>query len=69
MLPNGLFYIIIYLQASDLIFNNNTMNRNKIEKWILSEHHLKRPTLVFILTLIISVSIVTSMLLYIKYSQ
>ena len=41
------------------------MNRNKIERWILSEHHLKRPTLVFILTLIISVSIVTSMLLYI----
>ena len=51
--------------ASDLIFNNNTMNRNKIERWILSEHHLKRPTLVFMLTLIISVSIVTSMLLYI----
>lgn len=41
------------------------MNRNKIERWILSEHHLKRPTLVFMLTLIISVSIVTSMLLYI----
>lgn len=45
------------------------MIRNKIEKYILSEHHLKHPTLIFIITLIISVTIVTSMLLYIKYSQ
>ena len=43
------------------------MIRNKIERYILSEHHLKRPTLVFILTLFASVIIVTGMLLYIKY--
>jgi hypothetical protein len=43
------------------------MIRNKIERYIFSEHHLKHPTLVFILTLSCSLIIVTAMLLYIKY--
>jgi len=43
------------------------MIRNKIEKWILSEHHVKNPTLVFILTLFSAFIILGCMLFYIAY--
>ena len=55
--------------ASDLIFNNNTMNRNKIERWILSQEHSKHPNRIFGITIFCVFIIITLMLFYIKYSQ
>lgn len=43
------------------------MNRNKIERFILSQNHCKNPNLVFGLTVICVVIIMTSMLFYITY--
>lgn len=43
------------------------MNRNKIERFILSQNHCKNPNLVFGLTVICVVIIMTSMLFYIAY--
>ena len=45
------------------------MNRNKIERWILSQHHCKNPNLVFGLTVICVIVILTSMLFYIAYTN
>jgi len=45
------------------------MNRNKIERWILSQNHCKNPNLVFGLTIICVVIIITSMLFYIAYTN
>ena len=45
------------------------MIRNKIEKWILSEHHIKYPNLIVGLTITCSIILVGAMLFYIKYSQ
>jgi len=45
------------------------MIRNKIEKWILSQHHVKHPNLIFGLTLTCSIIIISVILFYIKYSQ
>jgi len=45
------------------------MNRNKIEKWILSQEHSKHPNRIFGLTILCVFIIITSMLFYIKYSQ
>jgi hypothetical protein len=45
------------------------MNRDKIERWILSQHHVKYPNLIFGITLTCSIILVTTMLIYIKYSQ
>lgn len=45
------------------------MNRNKIERWILSQDHSKHPNLIFGLTIFCVFIIITSMLFYIKYSQ
>lgn len=42
------------------------MIRNKIERFILSEHHVKHPTLIFILTLSCSIILVTAILFYIN---
>ena len=58
---------IIYLLYNSN--NNNIMNRNKIERWILSQDHTKHPNLIFGLTIFCVFIIITSMLLYIKYSQ
>ena len=44
------------------------MIRNKIERYILSEHHVKHPNLIFGLTLTCSIIIVSAMLYYIKHS-
>lgn len=43
------------------------MNRNKIERWILSQNHCKNPNLVFGLTIMCVIIIMTSMLFYIVY--
>lgn len=43
------------------------MNRNKIERFILSQNHCKNPNLIFGLTIICVIIIMTSMLFYITY--
>lgn len=43
------------------------MNRNRIERYILSQNHCKNPNLVFGLTIICVFIIMTSMLFYITY--
>lgn len=45
------------------------MIRNKIEKWILSEHHVKHPNIIVGLTITCSIILVGAMLFYIKCSQ
>ena len=45
------------------------MNRNKIERFILSQEHSKHPNLIFGLTIFCTFIIVTAILLYIKCSQ
>jgi len=45
------------------------MNRNKIERFILSQDHQKHPNLIFGITIFCVAIIITSMLFYIKYSQ
>jgi len=44
------------------------MNRNKIERYILSKEHSKHPNLIFGLTVFCVIIIMTSILFYIKYS-
>jgi len=45
------------------------MIRNKIERFILSKEHQKHPNLIFGLTIICVIIIMTSILFYIKYSN
>ena len=62
----------IPLEFGQVIFNqlnNNIMIRNKIEKYILSEHHVKHPNLIVGLTITCSIILVGAMLFYIKCSQ
>ena len=40
------------------------INKHKIDKIFLSENHIKNPTRLFIITLLISILIVTSILYY-----
>ena len=44
------------------------MMRDKLEKWILSEHHIKYPNLIVGLTIICSIILVGVILFYIKGS-
>jgi len=41
------------------------MNRNKIEKYILSQHHYNNPNLIFGLTALCSLILLLIMLIYI----
>jgi len=43
------------------------MIRNKIERWILSEHHQKHPNKIFGLTVFSAIIIITTILLYIQF--
>ena len=64
-------FIVIRTSTNDLasdFLTNNIMIRNKIEKWILSEHHIKYPNLIVGLTIICSIILVGAMLFYIKCS-
>jgi hypothetical protein len=45
------------------------MNRNKIERYILSQNHSKHPNLIFSTTIFCVIIIMTSIILYIKYSN
>lgn len=46
------------------------MNRNKIERFILSQNHCKNPNLVFGLTVLcVFIIMITLILFYITYSQ
>lgn len=45
------------------------MIRNKIEKWIISQNYVKHRNLIFMLILCCSIILITTMLLYIKYSN
>lgn len=42
------------------------MIRNKIERWILSEHHQKHPNIVFGLTVFSAIIIIIAILLHIN---